>query len=334
MNMARLPRILKILGGAAATICVSTSLVAGAEPPAAQATITSLAGSLAAVSAGSATDAWAVGQTRTTKTLALHWNGTSWAPVPTPAPGTFGSLLSGVTEISPANVWAVGASEGSGSAALVLHWNGMSWARVPTPSSGVSGLSGVSAVSANDIWAVGSGGTTTHETTLVLHWNGHTWTQVPSPTPPGQVVALFGVSAVSATDVWAVGRDLTSTIGKTLVLHWDGRTWTQVSSPSPGSDNQLFGVHMTSATDGWAVGLESNSVGQDLSLVLHWNGTSWTQVPAPSPSPGGSTGGSFLNGVAMVGTADVWSAGGTVFDSTGQERTLLLHWNGTSWTRF
>ena len=116
------------------------------------------------------------------------------------------------------------------------------------------------------------------------------------------------------------------------MLHWDGRTWTQVSSPSPGSDNQLFGVHMTSATDGWAVGLESNSVGQDLTLVLHWDGTSWTQVS--SPSPGGSTGGSFLNGVAMVGTADVWSAGGTVFDSTGQERTLLLHWNGRSWTRF
>jgi len=284
MNMARLPRILKILGGAAATICVSTSLVAGAEPPAAQATITSLAGSLAAVSAGSATDAWAVGQTRTTKTLALHWNGTSWAPVPTPAPGTFGSLLSGVTEISPANVWAVGASEGSGSAALVLHWNGMSWARVPTPSSGVSGLSGVSAVSANDIWAVGSGGTTTRETTLVLHWDGRKWTRVPSPTPPGQIVALFSVSAVSATDVWAVGRDLTAKLGKTLVLHWDGKAW--------------------------------------------------TQVPSPTPMPGGSAGGSFLNGVDMVATGDVWSAGGTVFDSTGNERTLLLHWNGMAWTRF
>jgi hypothetical protein len=389
MNTAPFPRKLKILAWAATSACVTASLVAGAEPPTPQATITSLAGSLAAVSAGSAKDAWGVGQTRTTKTLALHWNGTSWAQVTTPAPGAFGSLLSGVTEISPTNVWAVGSSNASsGSKTLALHWNGARWAQVPTPNSGISTLSGVSAVSANDIWAVGSGGTQTRETTLVLHWDGRMWTQVPSPTPPGQVVALFSVSAVSATDVWAVGRDLTSKLGKTLVLHWDGKAWTQVPSPSPGvSDNQLFAVHMTSATDGWAVGFGGNSQGAGVTLVLHWNGTAWTQVPSPTPGlrsggglltgvsaltgsdawasgfyntnsggegtlllhwdgtswtrvpsptprPGGSTGGSFLNGVDMVATGDVWSAGGTVFDGTGKERTLLLHWNGVTWTRF
>jgi hypothetical protein len=389
MSTARLPRKLKIPAWAAASICVSASLVAGAKPPAPQVTITSLAGSLAAVSAGSATDAWAVGQTRTTKTLALHWNGTNWAQALTPTPGAFGSQLSGVTEISPANVWAVGsANTSSGSKTLALHWNGKKWDRVLTPSPGISDLAGISAVSATDIWAVGSGGTTTRETTLVLHWDGRTWTHVPSPTPPGQVIALFAVSAVSATDVWAVGRDLTKTIGKALVLHWNGTAWTQVPSPDPGvSDNQLFGVHMTSATDGWAVGLADNGAGGALTLVLHWNGTAWTQAPSPtfglanggsvltavsgltgsdawasgfvftngggegilllhwngtswtrapspSPSPGGPTGGSFLNGVDMAATADVWSAGGTFFDGTGRERTLLLHWNGTTWTRF
>ena len=125
MNTARLPRKLKILAWAATSVCVTASLVAGAKPPTPQATITSLAGSLDAVSAGSAKDAWAVGQTRTTKTLALHWNGTNWAQVTTPTPGAFGSLLSGVTEISPTNVWAVGsANTSSGSKTLALHWNG------------------------------------------------------------------------------------------------------------------------------------------------------------------------------------------------------------------
>jgi hypothetical protein len=57
-------------------------------------------------------------------------------------------------------------------------------------------------------------------------------------------------------------------------------------------------------------------------------------VPSPSPRPGGSTGGSFLNGADMVATGDVWSAGGTLFAGTGKERTLLLHWNGVTWTRF
>ena len=388
MNTSRLSRKLKILAWPAAGVCVAASLMASAKPPAPQATITSLTGSLAAVSVGSAKDVWAVGQTRTRKTLALHWNGISWAQVSTPAPGAFGSQLSGVTEISPTNVWAAGSSDGSGSAALVLHWNGAKWARVPTPSAGIAGLSGVSAVSANDIWAVGSGGTATRETTLTLHWDGKKWTRVPSPTPPGQVVALFSVSAVSATDVWAVGRDLTSKIGKTLVLHWDGKAWTQVLTPNPGvSDNQLYAVHMTSVTDGWAVGFNDNSQGADVTLVLHWDGKAWTQVPSPTPGlrnggglltgvsalsgsdawasglyntnsggegtlllhwdgkkwtrvpsptpkPGGGAGGSFLNGVAMVATADVWSAGGTIFGNTGKERTLLLHWNGATWTRF
>jgi len=337
MNTTRHFRKLKILAWAAVGACLAATLVAGAEPPASQATITSLAGSLAAVSAGSAHDAWAVGQTRTTKTLALHWNGTSWAQVPTPAPGAFGSLLSGVTEISPTNVWAVGSSNGSGSAALVLHWNGAKWARVATPSAGIAGLSGVSAVSANDIWAVGSGGTTTRETTLVLHWDGRKWTRVPSPTPPGQVVALFSVSAVSATDVWAVGRDLTAKLGKTLVLHWDGKAWTQVPSPTPGLRNGgglLTGVSALTGSDAWASGFYNTNSGGEGTLLLHWNGTSWTRVPSPTPRPGGSTGGSFLNGVDMVATGDVWSAGGTIFDSTGKERTLVLHWNGMTWTRF
>jgi hypothetical protein len=385
MSMASLPRKLKILGCAAASVCVSAALAAGAEPHAPRATITSLAGSLAAVSAGSATDAWAVGESGAQKPLALHWNGTNWTQVPAPAPGAFGSFLSGVAEISPSNVWAVGSSNtSSGSKTLVLHWNGTKWARVPSPSPGVSGLTGISAVSATDIWAVGVGGGTSEGTTLVLHWNGSTWTRVPSPTPPGQIIALNAVSAVSATDVWAVGRDLT----KTLVLHWDGTAWTQMPSPDPGvHDNSLNGVSMTSATDGWAVGYADNSLAQDLTLVLHWDGTAWTQVPspsfgvpnggtdltavsaltgsdawasgefstngggegtvllrwdgtswtrvpAPSPSPGGPTGGSFLSGVDMVATADVWSAGGTFVGGTPKERTMLLHWNGTAWTRF
>jgi len=331
MSMARIPRKLTILAWAAASVCVSALLVAGAEPPGPQATITSLAGSLAAVSAGSAADAWAVGETRTQKPLAVHWNGTRWTQVPTPAPGAFGSFLSGVTEISPTNVWAVGSSNGStGSASLVLHWNGTRWAQVPAPSSGISGLSGVSAVAANDIWAVGSGGTLSRETTLALHWDGSKWTRVPSPTPRGQIVALFAVSAVSAQDVWAVGRDLASTVGKTLVLHWDGTAWTQVPSPSPGADNQLAGVHMNSATDGWAVGWESTRLGGNRPLVLHWNGTAWTQVP--SPTVGLRNGGSQLMAVSALTGSDAW-ASGLFTPNSAAEGTLLLHWNGTAWTR-
>ena len=108
-------------------------------------------------------------------------------------------------------------------------------------------------------------------------------------------------------------------------------------SPTPGLRNgggQLTGVSSLTGSDAWASGLFHTNGGGEGTLLLHWNGTSWTRVPSPSPSPGGPAGGSFLNGVDLVATSDVWSAGGTVFDSTGNERTLLLHWNGMAWTRF
>ena len=121
------------------------------------------------------------------------------------------------------------------------------------------------------------------------------------------------------------------------MLHWDGTAWTQVPSPTPGLRNGgglLTGVSALTGSDAWASGFYNTNSGGEGTLLLHWNGTSWTRVPSPTPRPGGSTGGSFLNGVDMVATGDVWSAGGTLFDSTGKERTLLLHWNGVAWTRF
>jgi len=110
-----------------------------------------------------------------------------------------------------------------------------------------------------------------------------------------------------------------------------------VPSPNPGLRNGgglLTGVSSLTGSDAWASGFFNTNGGGEGTLLLHWDGKAWTRVPSPSPSPGGPTGGSFLNGVDMAATADVWSAGGTVFDSTGRERTLLLHWNGMTWTRF
>jgi hypothetical protein len=172
----------------------------------------------------------------------------------------------------------------------------------------------------------------------VLHWDGKAWTQVPSPSPSVPDNQLFAVHMTSATDGWAVGLG-SGSLGAdvTLVLHWNGTAWTQVPSPTPGLRNGgglLTGVSALTGSDAWASGFYNTNSGGEGTLLLHWNGTSWTQVPSPTPRPGGSTGGSFLNGVDMVATGDVWSAGGTLFDSTGRERTLLLHWNGMAWTRF
>jgi len=71
------------------------------------------------------------------------------------------------------------------------------WKVVPSPNAGLAlSLTGVTALSASDIWAVGySHSSSGVEQTLTEHWNGTTWSLVPSPTNPGAV----------SSDVWAVG---------------------------------------------------------------------------------------------------------------------------------
>ncbi|MDQ1710398.1 MAG: hypothetical protein QOG49_1783, partial [Frankiaceae bacterium] len=91
---------------------------------------------LTSVVALSATNAWAVGSAGgvTTRTMVLHWTGTTWQHVTSPDPGNGG--LSGVAAASPTSIWAVGTAQPAGSAwtvPLILHWNGTAWGLVPAP---------------------------------------------------------------------------------------------------------------------------------------------------------------------------------------------------------
>jgi hypothetical protein len=169
--------------------------------------------------------------------------------------------------------------------------------------------------------------------TLIEHWNGSSWKQMPSPNPGGtsQNNVLLGVAAVSRTDVWAVGDYSISGTVRTLVEHWDGTAWKQVPSPNVSSENILTGVAAVSATDAWAVGEYFNSADLGQTFIEHWDGTTWKRVP--SPNPGGSSNGNFLFGVAAVSSASVWAVGGYVTGTAFVHKTLILHWNGTTWTQ-
>lgn len=291
------------------------------------------------VSMDSRADGWAVGtylpnpNGEEFKFLLLHWNGTSWAKVPSPAPGH--GALYGVSMASASAGWAVGEeSSPTGPHPVLLRWNGTSWARVsfPYPKTKDGGeLNAVSARSATDAWAVGTYYTPRSQA-LVEHWNGRSWTQVPSPAAGD----LLGVSTASATDAWAVGwLDATgSDPNKTLSLRWDGTSWAKVPSPSPGRTacsecstpaNELAAVAITSPSNGWAVGEYLTSGGSKVAaMTQHWNGTRWARVA----NPGGTTY-SYLFGVSMVSATDGWAVGGN--DSTGD--AIILHWNGTTWSR-
>src|ERR1022692_3829593 len=117
------------------------------------------------------------------------------------------SGLKGAAAISSTDAWAVGTGyhpqHGNSNQALTEHWDGRRWKVVPSANSNmVESLSGVAAVSTNDVWAVGVQYYGGPFESLIEHWNGARWTIVPSPNPSSGVF-LSGVAAVSASDVWA-----------------------------------------------------------------------------------------------------------------------------------
>jgi len=144
--------------------------------------------------------------------------------------------------------------------------------------------------------------------------------------------SLKGVSADSATDAWAVGGYFNSAnVGQTLILHWNGTSWKRVRSPNPGPTSDGLGaVSAVSRTDAWAVGATyDKSTNVTSTLILHWNGTAWSQVKSPNPSAGYNV----LEGVSAVSSTDAWAVGNYQTPNGLNNKSLLLHWNGTAWSK-
>ena len=83
--------------------------------------------------------------------------------------------------IAPNDVWTVGQGYASPvNRTLALHWDGAAWSVVATPNIGqgflANSLYGVSAVSSDDVWAVGIG-----QQAMTVHWDGARWRVVPNP---------------------------------------------------------------------------------------------------------------------------------------------------------
>jgi hypothetical protein len=279
----------------------------------------------AAVAAASPGDVWAVGaswdaQASVDRTLLARWNGTNWNLVPHPSPWTGYRAFSGVDAVSARDVWAVGyvsPERFSLQEALIEHWNGRRWKVFPAPDlEQWDTLDGVSAVSANDVWAIGN----SYHGNFALHWAGRAWSQVPMPS----VGWVSAVEAVATNDVWAVGQAPgAGGAYQPLAMHWDGHDWSVIPTPSIAADMTLLGAVSASSTkDIWAVGWTRDGVGPFAPLILHWDGTAWTHVPAPAF---GEVSTELSDVLALSGT-EAWAVGRT------GDATLVLRWNGTAWS--
>ncbi len=200
---------------------------------------------LTGVTVVSADDAWATGYySNGIQDLPLfeHWNGTAWSVVSVPNVPNGINFVTAISAVSANDVWAVGNTidDNSGNTEeLILHWDGTQWSVLPSlPIGQQSTLRAVHAISANDVWAVGTGlgANGGSSRNLALHWNGTAWTQVTVPDVGNSVNAnnLDGITALSSDDVYAVGSANGGSLGvpQALIEHWNGTAWSIEPSPA------------------------------------------------------------------------------------------------------
>jgi len=283
---------------------------------------------LVAVAVVSSKDVWAVGSngdpTAISQALAEHWNGKAWSLATVPTTGA-SSQFTSVARVPGSNhVWAVGHYTDSNSIdhTLIEFWNGTTWSIVSSPDGSANGsdLLGVTAISANNAWAVGTFVDNSNNfVSLIEHWNGHIWKVVASPNVEGNGV-LWSVAGVpDSSHAWAVGTysDSVSNFNKTLIAYWNGSKWSAVSSPNvAGINNDLFGVAVNNAKDIWAVGITFDNSGGNHAMTIHWNGSTWSIVSSPDVQ-----GDSYLTAVTHVPQSSIfWAAGTSV--SNGNDSTV------------
>jgi hypothetical protein len=292
---------------------------------------------LTAVAASSASNAWAIGsfsEVTAPHSVIVHWNGHAWKQVSFPEPADDRVLSVSVT--SATNAWVVGEDGAAPYKPWALRWNGKAWKSVPMPKLPLTktvgaGLTGVSATSASNAWAVGvfndlyagagSG--------FALHWNGKSWSRVAS-TPAGQGSPV-GVAATAANDAWLIGCACQGGPDGAVLGLWNGRTWKTVTTPvaKRGTFGAAGGAIAASGHLAWASGAycaarcnTENASYQ--AFLLRWTGSAWKQTALPDKSAG-------ILGLAVTSAANAWAVG-NLPSSDGFTKTAILHWNGSKWS--
>lgn len=262
--------------------------------------------------ATSSSDIWAASQYGR---YVLHFDGVRWRVARRWQQGQ----VTGVTAVTPSNVWVFGTSANGTSGIGTWHYDGASWERVP-------GLAGsivrASAISASDIWAIAA----TPASYSVLNFDGTSWLQVPTGS------ALDGVQvrdilAISSADVWILGDEADTAGGVRLVLlHWNGASWSsQVTSIdawagrlAPGPDRSVLVTATPAGASASGLIVQASAVGGRVVISPQsWRSTTGgiSDVTLAGPSRQLWVSGAVLTrngGDAVIWSGQLSAAGGRI----------------------
>jgi hypothetical protein len=296
---------------------------------------------LAAVSAASQTDAWAVGTyypvpptavaTSPLATLAQHFDGTRWTVYPLPNVGVQENALLAVSMPMPGKAWAVGyyVDGHFRQKTLVQHFDGSTWSVIPSPSPGAEQniLYGVAALSDGDAWAVGAEQDVTglwH--TLTEHWDGSQWSVVPAVDPGVRGNQFYAVRAKSAHDIYAVGQQAgTGFPNQALIEHWDGSV--VPAPPDPNATALLLGVEVTPSAL-TVVGQQETDTAPYTTYVAAGPANGLTIQNTPNQGAGEND----LFGVATGADGSTWAVGWDINTDTGNHDPLILRGQNGTWS--
>ena len=287
-------------------------------------------GTLMALSAVSADDLWTVGTYYDQPSgrelpLAEHWNGRRFSTVTAPPASAGYNGFQGVAAVGHADVWAVGYQTGQydtyNRTPLIEHWNGTRWSVVDSPFKGLGELTGMAALSADDIWAVGFRSANPYGS-LILHWNGGAWKVVDDGHSTDNTW-LRGVVALGPDDMWAGGSTQQQDGVVAFAEHWDGKAWAEHDA-KPGAEYDEFNAIAVDSVDGslWGVGWQTPGLGYFM-MAQSWDGSSWKmRVP-----PDWQNSNNNLYGV-FADAGKAWAVG---YGAENGLAPLVLRWSNGTW---
>jgi len=103
-----------------------------------------------------------------------------------------------------------------------------------------------------------------------------------------------------------------------LSMRWTGKTWQNATVSAP-KNSGFSSVAFAPGGTAWATGYRNTSASTTSALLWRWTGSTWARVTIPD--------GTYdLNGLGFAAAGNGWAVGARGAD------TLILHWNGHSWS--
>jgi hypothetical protein len=226
------------------------------------------------ITAISADDAWTVGYSSDSSTLALHWNGTTWQDE---SPANQIVNLQDVAASGPDNVWAAGFyyhSDGTGPYLAADHWNGTAWTEYPIPA--LPGMNdyvfplSITVDSSGKPWIAAYSDRA--DRTAYYHWDGSAW-QVSYGVPQPGVIESYSDALATLPGSGAILSAGTSTRFATL-----SRSYAELN-PVPSASSQFTAVPAKAA--------RASKKGPAVPAMRYGAPLSAVRVPGPhSATPG------------------------------------------------